>query len=61
VPTVLIVILAIGLLFVLPLIAVPVLLITSVAWRSGPRWARITLAAGALLFVLYFLVTSPRF
>jgi hypothetical protein len=48
-----------GVLVVGPIVAAPVLLIGGLAWRTGPRWARMALAATGTLCVLYFLLTQP--
>jgi hypothetical protein len=58
-PAGLVVVAGVASLFVVPVIAAPVLIIGSLAWRSGPKWARITLATAAALFVVFFLVTLP--
>jgi hypothetical protein len=50
---------ALGSLLVIPLITAPVMFIAGLAWRSGPRWARITLVTAACLFGLYFFFTQP--
>ena len=46
-------------LLVMPLIATPVMILTGILWRGGPRWARLTLIATALLFAAYFLIGLP--
>jgi hypothetical protein len=58
-PPVLLVVLGVGSLLVVPLIAAPILFVAGLAWRTGPRWARITLTTAAILFGLYFFVTQP--
>jgi hypothetical protein len=56
---VLIVIIALGGLLVAPFFAAPIMFIVGFAWRSGPRWARVTLVTAACLFGAYFLMTQP--
>jgi hypothetical protein len=43
---------AIGL-AVIPILAVAAMVLLGVAWKDAPRWTRVTLIAGAVLYVAY--------
>ncbi|MDQ2875461.1 MAG: hypothetical protein M3Y33_11990 [Actinomycetota bacterium] len=38
---------------VIPVLAVAAMVLAGVAWKDAPRWARLTLIAGAVLYVAY--------
>src|ERR1700685_4523784 len=38
---------------VIPVLAVAGMVLVGVAWKDAPRWTRVTLIAGAVLFVAY--------
>jgi hypothetical protein len=56
---VVIVIAALGSLLIVPVITAPIMFVAGLAWRTGPRWARVTLVTAACLFGLYFFATNP--
>jgi hypothetical protein len=33
--------------------------LTGVGWTSGPRWTRVTLVLGAILFAAYLIAVKP--
>jgi hypothetical protein len=38
---------------VIPVLTVAAMVLVGVAWKDGPRWARVTLIIGAVLYVAY--------
>jgi hypothetical protein len=38
---------------VIPLLAAAAMLLVGVAWKDGPRWTRVTLIVGGVLYVAY--------
>jgi hypothetical protein len=44
---------------VVPIITVPAMFLGGITWHSAPRWARMTLIVGAILFVAYFVAFKP--
>lgn len=44
---------------VIPVITVPAMLVAGVSWRGAPRWARITLLVGAVVFAFYLVAARP--
>lgn len=46
-------------LIVIPILTVPAMLIAGFGWRGAPRWTRVTLIAGAVLFAAYVLYAKP--
>lgn len=40
-------------LLVVPILAVPAMLVAGFSWRSAPRWARVTLVVGAVVFAAF--------
>ena len=44
---------------VIPVLAVPAMFLAGIGWRSAPRWARLTLIIGALLFAAYLVTLKP--
>jgi hypothetical protein len=38
---------------IIPILAVAGMVLTGVAWKDGPRWTRVTLLVGAVLYVAY--------
>lgn len=49
----------VALLFFLPVVGAPLLIVTGFAWRGGPLWARIAMVAIAVSFGLWFLISQP--
>jgi hypothetical protein len=48
---------------VVPILAVAAMVLVGVAWKDGPRWTRMTLIIGAVLYVAYAVVNkhpAPR-
>ena len=43
---------------VIPILAVAGMVLVGVAWKDGPRWTRVTLIAGAVLYLAYRLGVS---
>jgi hypothetical protein len=43
---------------VIPILAVAGMVLVGVAWKDGPRWTRMTLIAGAVLYLAYRLGVS---
>jgi hypothetical protein len=43
---------------VVPILAVAAMVLVGVAWKDGPRWARMTLLVGAVLYVAYAIVNK---
>jgi hypothetical protein len=48
---------AIGLL-VIPILTIPAMVVAGIGWRSAPRWTRVTLLIGAVLFAAYLLAAK---
>jgi hypothetical protein len=46
-------------LLVIPVLTIPAMLLTGLGWRAAPRWARLTLIIGAVLFAAYLLSLHP--
>lgn len=46
-------------LFLVPILAVPAMLVAGLSWRSGPRWARLVLVAAAVVFAIYIVAAHP--
>jgi hypothetical protein len=44
---------------VAPIITVPAMFLGGITWHGAPRWARMTLIIGAILFVAYFVTFKP--
>jgi hypothetical protein len=44
-------------LVVIPILTVPAMLVAGFGWKGAPRWTRVTLIVGAILFAAY-VVTS---
>jgi hypothetical protein len=40
-------------LVVIPILTVAAMVLVGVAWKDGPRWTRVTLILGAVLYVAY--------
>jgi hypothetical protein len=40
-------------LVVIPILAVAGMVLVGVAWKDGPRWTRVTLIVGAVLYLAY--------
>ncbi|HMH90102.1 MAG TPA: hypothetical protein VK586_03355 [Streptosporangiaceae bacterium] len=38
---------------VIPILAVAGMVLVGVAWKDGPRWTRVTLIVGAVLYLAY--------
>ena len=38
---------------VIPLLAAAAMMLVGVAWKDGPRWTRVTLIIGGVLYVAY--------
>jgi hypothetical protein len=53
------VVLAIIGLLVIPILTIPAMLIAGFGWRAAPRWSRVTLVVGAVLFAAYLLSLHP--
>jgi hypothetical protein len=43
----------------IPVLTVPAMLVAGFGWRSAPRWTRLTLIAGAILFAAYLVKANP--
>jgi hypothetical protein len=43
----------------IPVLTVPAMLVAGFGWRSAPRWTRVALIAGAVLFAAYLLKVKP--
>jgi hypothetical protein len=43
---------------VIPILAVAAMVLVGVAWKDGPRWARLTLVIGAVLYVAYVVASK---
>jgi protein-S-isoprenylcysteine O-methyltransferase Ste14 len=46
-------------LIVIPILTLPAMFLTGVGWSSGPRWTRMTLVLGAILFAAYLIAVKP--
>jgi hypothetical protein len=57
--TVAVIVSVVGLL-VIPVITVPAMLLAGFGWRSAPRWTRLSLVIGAVVFVACVLVVKPQ-
>ena len=44
---------------IIPILTLPARFLAGLGWSSGPRWTRITLVLGALLFAGYLLAAKP--
>ena len=44
---------------VIPVLTVPAMLVAGFGWRSAPRWARMTLVIGAVIFAAYLVAVKP--
>jgi hypothetical protein len=44
---------------IIPILTLPAMFLTGVGWSSGPRWTRITLVLGAILFAGYLIAVKP--
>ena len=44
---------------VVPILALPAMFVAGIGWRSGPRWTRVTLVLGAILFAAYLIAVKP--
>jgi hypothetical protein len=44
---------------VIPVLTVPAMFLGGITWSGAPRWARMTLIIGAVLFVAYFVAFKP--
>lgn len=43
---------------VIPILAVAAMVLVGVAWKDGPRWARLTLVIGAVLYVAFVVASK---
>jgi hypothetical protein len=57
--TVAVIISFVGLL-VIPVITVPAMLVAGFGWRSAPRWTRLSLVIGAVVFAACVLAVKPH-
>jgi len=46
-------------LLIIPVLTVPAMLVAGFGWRSAPRWTRMTLIVGAVLFAAYLVTVKP--
>jgi hypothetical protein len=46
-------------LVVVPILTVPAMLVAGFSWKGAPRWTRVTLIAGAILFAAYVVASKP--
>jgi protein-S-isoprenylcysteine O-methyltransferase Ste14 len=46
-------------LVVVPVLTVPAMFLGGITWSGAPRWARMTLIIGAVVFVAYFAAFKP--
>jgi protein-S-isoprenylcysteine O-methyltransferase Ste14 len=46
-------------LVVVPVLTVPAMFLGGITWSGAPRWARMTLIIGAVVFVAYFVAFKP--
>jgi 4-hydroxybenzoate polyprenyltransferase len=44
---------------VVPVLTVPAMLLAGFKWRSAPRWTRLTLVIGGVIFAAYFIALKP--
>ncbi|HEY5360740.1 MAG TPA: hypothetical protein VIJ82_24175 [Streptosporangiaceae bacterium] len=44
---------------VIPVLTVPAMLLAGFKWRSAPRWTRLTLIIGGVLFAGYLIALKP--
>lgn len=44
---------------VIPILTLPAMFLTGVGWTSAPRWTRVTLVLGAVLFAAYLIAVKP--
>ncbi|HUZ26572.1 MAG TPA: hypothetical protein VMV07_22695 [Streptosporangiaceae bacterium] len=49
---------AVGLAIV-PVLTVPAMLLAGFAWHSAPRWTRVTLVIGGVIFAAYAIALKP--
>lgn len=47
-------------LLVVPVIAMPAMLVAGFAWRSAPRWTRLSLVIGPVIFAVYVLAITTH-
>jgi Ca2+/H+ antiporter len=47
-------------LLVIPVITVPAMLAAGFGWRSAPRWTRLSLVIGAVVFAVYVLAVKTQ-
>jgi hypothetical protein len=47
-------------LLVIPVITVPAMLVAGFAWRSAPRWTRLSLVIGPVIFAVYVLAIKTH-
>lgn len=47
-------------LLIIPVITVPAMLVAGFAWRSAPRWARLLLVIGAVVFTVFVLAVKQH-
>ena len=45
-------------LLLIPVLTIPAMLVAGFGWRSAPRWTRITLVIGAVLFAAYLVAAK---
>jgi hypothetical protein len=57
---VLVVLASVVCIFVLPLVAVPVVFIVAILWRAGPKWSRLCMFAAALAETAYYFLTLHK-
>jgi hypothetical protein len=43
----------------IPVLTIPAMLVAGFGWRSAPRWTRVTLVIGAVLFAAYLVSVKP--
>ena len=46
-------------LLLIPVLTIPAMLVAGFGWRSAPRWTRVTLVIGAVLFAAYLVTIKP--
>jgi hypothetical protein len=44
---------------VVPVLTVPAMLLAGFRWRSAPRWTRMTLIIGGIVFAAYVIALKP--
>jgi hypothetical protein len=47
-------------LLVIPVITMPAMLVAGFGWRSAPRWTRLSLVIGPVIFAIYVLAIKPH-